>query len=136
MDRGSSRHGGWQMDRPRLLLVEDDGMACSLMQNILADQGLTVMTARTVAEGLALLESRPDYLILDLNLPDGDGRVVLEGVRRAGLPTRVVVTSGCGAGQAVQCGRVAERAWTRRLTDALAAKPWGQGESGGLSFPL
>src|SRR4051794_25999544 len=83
------------MDRPRLLLVEDDGMACSLMQSILADQGLDLMTARTVAEGLALLESRPAYLILDLSLPDGDGRVVLEGVRRAGIPTRVVVTSGC-----------------------------------------
>src|SRR4051812_4807961 len=83
------------MDRPRLLLVEDDGMACSLMQNILADQDLAVMTARTVAEGLALLESRPDFLILDLSLPDGDGRDVLERLRRAGLPTRVVVTSGC-----------------------------------------
>ncbi|HEX8202924.1 MAG TPA: response regulator [Isosphaeraceae bacterium] len=82
------------MDRPRLLLVEDDGMACSLMQDILAPQGLSVMTARTVAEGLALLESRPDYLILDLSLPDGDGRDVLERVRQAGRPIRVVVTSG------------------------------------------
>jgi DNA-binding response OmpR family regulator len=82
------------MDRPRLLLVEDDEMTCSLMQNIVAGKGLDVMRARTVAEGLALLVSRPDYLILDLSLPDGDGRDVLEGMRRAGLPTRVVVTTG------------------------------------------
>src|SRR3954471_9750242 len=69
-------------------------MACSLMQNILANKGLDLMTAGTVAEGLALLETRPDYLVLDLSLPDGDGRDVLEGVRRAGIPTRVVVTTG------------------------------------------
>jgi DNA-binding NarL/FixJ family response regulator len=36
----------------------------------------------------------PDFLILDLRLPDGDGEAVLEAVKDAGLKTRVIVCSG------------------------------------------
>jgi hypothetical protein len=32
------------MDRPRLLLVEDDELACSLMQNIVAGKGVRAWT--------------------------------------------------------------------------------------------
>jgi CheY-like chemotaxis protein len=114
------------MERPRLLLVDDDEMACSLMQNILADKGLDLMTARTVAEGLALLDLRPDYLILDLSLPDGDGRDVLERVRRTGLPIRVVVTTGCYEPQGLDDLR----------PDAVLVKPFSvAGLLSGLGLP-
>ena len=51
-------------------------------------------SASTVAEGLALLDPPPDYLILDLGLPDAGGEVILRRVRDAGLETRVAVTTG------------------------------------------
>jgi len=41
-----------------------------------------------------LAELRPDYLILDLLLPDEGGEVILRRVRDAGLKTRVAVTTG------------------------------------------
>ena len=78
----------------RMLLVEDDELTCSLMRSIFASKDLEIVTAHTVAEALALLDSRPDYLILDCTLPDGDGIEVLERVRADGLTTRVAVVSG------------------------------------------
>jgi len=77
-----------------MLLVEDDELTCSLMRNIFAGTGLEIVEAHTLAEALDLLNSRPDYLILDCTLPDGNGVEVLERVRADRLPTRVAVVSG------------------------------------------
>src|SRR3954464_5446549 len=82
------------MERQRILVVEDDRTTRDLMRAIFAHLGWEVALASTVAEGLALLESRPDCLVLDFTLPDGNGAEILQGVRRAGLPTRVAVVSG------------------------------------------
>lgn len=86
------------MDGTRLLIIEDDWLACRLLRLVFAEKGLDVIMAHTVADGLALLCTRPDYLILDMTLPDGDGREILERVRQAGLLTRVIVTTGRGPG--------------------------------------
>jgi DNA-binding NarL/FixJ family response regulator len=47
----------------------------------------------TVADALGRLTDPPDWLILDLNLPDGLGLDVLDAIRAGGLPTRIVVSS-------------------------------------------
>jgi len=85
------------MPVPRMLIVEDDRTTCGLMERIFSSKGLEVGTAHTVAEGLALLDNRPDYLVLDIGLPDGDGRELLERIRADGLPTKVAVVTGWGS---------------------------------------
>lgn len=50
--------------------------------------------AATVAEALCKLNPAPDAIVLDLMLPDGDGLIVLQQVRRQHLPSRVAVTTG------------------------------------------
>ena len=50
--------------------------------------------AATVTEGLDKLASEPSHLILDLNLPDGLGTVILRHVRTKNLPVKVAVLSG------------------------------------------
>ena len=50
----------------------------------------------TVADALAALERRPDWVLLDLMLPDGCGSKVLERVNEHRLPSRVCVITGCG----------------------------------------
>src|SRR5258708_27391146 len=53
---------GRPMEGTRLLIVEDDRITCKLLRLIFAEMGLDVITAHTVADGLALLGTRPDYL--------------------------------------------------------------------------
>src|SRR4051812_1794660 len=78
----------------RMLLVEDHHDTRRAMRRILALCGWEVTEAATVAEGLAHLAPPPDCLLLDLELPDGDGEAILGRVRAEGLPVRVVVNTG------------------------------------------
>jgi CheY-like chemotaxis protein len=84
------------MDGRRMLVVDDDVTACQLLRLLFAGMGVDVVAAHTIAEGLRLLGTAPEFIVLDVSLPDGDGRVILEHVRRSGLPTRLAVTSGWG----------------------------------------
>jgi DNA-binding response OmpR family regulator len=79
--------------RPRLLIVEDDALLVVVWQTVFARRGWEVAVASTVAEGLASLDPPPDFLILDLMLPDQGGEVILRRVREAELKTRVAVTT-------------------------------------------
>ncbi len=65
------------MDKPRLLVVEDDPMSQRAWNAIFTRRGWDVAVAGSVAEALDALATAPDYLILDLLLPDGDGEVIL-----------------------------------------------------------
>jgi two-component system KDP operon response regulator KdpE len=78
----------------RMLLVEDDLATRTRLRRIFALCGWEVVEAATVAEGLARLATPPDCLLLDLELPDGDGESILRRVRTDGLPVRVVVNTG------------------------------------------
>jgi CheY-like chemotaxis protein len=79
---------------PHVLLVEDDPATAYILSHQLAARGVChVAHAATIAEALSLLDPPPDWAILDMELPDGSGLVVLRAIRDAGLPTRVVVSS-------------------------------------------
>lgn len=67
----------------RLLLVEDDvDLRTSIAASLVA-RGHTVREAGTARDGLAAWASnRPDLVLLDLGLPDGDGVDVIARIRR------------------------------------------------------
>jgi len=79
---------------PKLLIVEDDVAMRTVWQVVFSQRGWDVTVAVTLAEGLAALDPPPDYLILDLRLPDGGGEAILRKVRDDKLKTRVAVTTG------------------------------------------
>jgi len=57
-----------------VLVVEDDEAVRRFLRTVLAGHGHTVVEATTVATGTdQLRKSRPDVILLDLGLPDGDG---------------------------------------------------------------
>ena len=61
-----------------VLVVDDDPAICVVVGEALRRQGHKVKTAASIRERAALMDSfRPDILITDVMLPDGDG---LEGV--------------------------------------------------------
>jgi DNA-binding response OmpR family regulator len=76
------------------LIVEDDPAMREVWQIVFARRGWEVAAATTIAEGLEGLDPPPDYLILDLKLPDGGGEAILRRVREDRLKTRVAVTTG------------------------------------------
>ncbi len=66
----------------RILVVEDDARLRTLLEQELARAGHHVVTVGTAGEGLYRAEEEPyDLLLLDLNLPDGDGMEVAERLR-------------------------------------------------------
>jgi two-component system, OmpR family, KDP operon response regulator KdpE len=79
-----------------ILVVEDDRAARKAISLILSRQGFAVSEVATVAEALAALDRRPDWVLLDIMLPDGDGTAVLRRVVQDGLPSKVCVITGCG----------------------------------------
>ena len=57
-----------------VLVVEDDEAVRRFLRTVLAGHGHTVVEAATVAAAVDQLhKSRPDVILLDLGLPDGDG---------------------------------------------------------------
>ncbi len=79
----------------RVLVVDDDEPIARMMAEYFGEHGLT---AEWAGGGRAALEKirrgpRPDLLVLDLRMPDLDGRALLEQLRRDGLDPRVVLLS-------------------------------------------
>jgi len=80
--------------KPRILLVEDEWLAYTALQTIFSRRGWHILVANTLQAALKELETRPDWVVLDLMLPDGDGLEVLRTIRARHMPVRVAVTSG------------------------------------------
>jgi PAS domain S-box-containing protein len=70
-----------------ILIVEDDKELCAVLKKMLMTHGYGCVAVESIAEADAFLaEATPSLIILDLNLPDGDGRELLvrlqDGTRR------------------------------------------------------
>jgi two-component system, OmpR family, KDP operon response regulator KdpE len=77
----------------RLLLIEDDPQIRLPLIRALRDRGHAVAFSATAMAGLqAVLDDRPDLVILDLGLPDLDGLELLKMIR-AVTPTPVIVAT-------------------------------------------
>jgi DNA-binding NarL/FixJ family response regulator len=81
-----------------LLVVDDDARFCALVARMLIDEDVVVVgRAATVREAAALAQAlRPDAVLVDVGLPDGDGLALAR--RLAVLPwhPRIVLTSSDG----------------------------------------
>ena len=68
---------------PRVLLVEDEESIVAPFVRALARNGFDPVVARTAAEArTAARDLAPDVVLLDIALPDGDGRDVCRELRR------------------------------------------------------
>lgn len=77
------------LDRVRVLIVDDEPDARGALIRILQTAGALVTTAGGVAEAMALLpQTNPDVLLSDLAMPDEDGFDLIRKVRRAGKTVR------------------------------------------------
>ncbi|MBL8805799.1 MAG: sigma-54-dependent Fis family transcriptional regulator [Rhodospirillales bacterium] len=82
---------------PAILVVEDSEATAALYEEYLRSADYRVKLAGTVAVALGLLGSeRFDAVVLDLNLPDGNGLSILKEIRRQGLPVETLVVTATG----------------------------------------
>ena len=67
-------HHNMEGARAHILVVDDDEIIRSLVKETLEEEGHTVVTAGTGAEGLDCVKRRDfDLVFLDLKMPDMDG---------------------------------------------------------------
>ncbi|WP_006788518.1 sigma-54-dependent transcriptional regulator [Thiorhodospira sibirica] len=87
------------MNNAYILVVDDEPDICTLVQDILEDEGYAVATASNLAQAREQRRlRRPDLILLDIWLPDGDGIQLLKEWHDAGgLPCPVVIMSGHGS---------------------------------------
>ncbi|GAB3410748.1 response regulator transcription factor [Flindersiella endophytica] len=79
---------------PNVLLIEDDAAIRSALIRGLGERGHAVASAASGMSGLEqAIANRPDVVVLDLGLPDVDGRTVLRMLRGASQVPVVVATA-------------------------------------------
>ena len=81
--------------RKILIVDDDDGLRDSLIDQLALHDDFEALTAATAAAGLETLKrEHVDLLLLDVGLPDMDGRELCKVVRRNGFKGPVVMLTG------------------------------------------
>ncbi len=76
---------------PHVIVLEDDPELRSLVVRGLHEEGFEVTAAASAAELLSQIDdSDPDALIIDIGLPDADGRDVVQALRAEGIGAPVI----------------------------------------------
>jgi two-component system OmpR family response regulator len=79
------------MAEPRVLVVEDDADLRRLLQRGLDEEGFDVIAVARGGEAIEAVASRvPDALVIDIGLPDADGRDVCQALRARGVEAPVL----------------------------------------------
>ena len=84
------------MRKWQILLLEDDPGLRDLLVDHLQTAGHQVQSCRTLNEAYGVLEQwTPDLVLLDLNLPDGDGLDLIPTIQSLGnLPVLIITARG------------------------------------------
>ncbi|OON64024.1 two-component system response regulator KdpE [Massilia sp. KIM] len=108
-------------DTPNALLVEDEPQIRRFVRAALEEEGWHVHEAASMQRGLIDAGTRrPDLIVLDLGLPDGDGVAFLQDLRRWSAVPVIVLSA-----------RTMESEKIRALdagADDYLTKPFGTGE--------
>ena len=82
-------------DMPLVLLADDDPKVRTTVKRILTEQGYrTVMVSNGLQALQALADTVPDMILLDMNMPLGDGETVLRHLRENNISVPVIALTG------------------------------------------
>jgi DNA-binding response OmpR family regulator len=86
-----------EVQRPRLLVVDDDRAILSLIGSVGLSEGFEVATTDDSADALRQLLKRPaDLVLLDLRMPGVSGFDVLRSIRDVSSQCKVVLMTAFG----------------------------------------
>lgn len=84
-----------EMDKPGLLLVDDDETFCKVLKAALEKRNYEVMTANDVATGIALAEQHlPEYAVIDLRIGHESGLELVKKLISLDDNTQIVMLTG------------------------------------------
>jgi len=87
---------------PRVVLVDDHQMFRSGVRSELGDRVTVVAEAADIAEAVAVIEQwSPDVVLLDVHLPSGTGREVIEAIDATDVKTHFLALSVSDAAEDV-----------------------------------
>lgn len=79
----------------KILIIDDEENILSSLRGVLEDEKFVVETAKSGSLGLTKLKKfQPDVVLLDIWMPQEDGVVVLEKIKKAAPNTVVIMMSG------------------------------------------
>jgi DNA-binding response OmpR family regulator len=84
-------------ERPILIVDDDRALCATLAEQLAVDGEFVASQAETAADAerrVAAKESRFDAIILDVSLPDGDGRDLCAKWRRQGVKVPIIMLTG------------------------------------------
>ena len=85
------------MDAKRILIVDDEINMCSIIQDILSDEGYDVMIAENGSEALQVVRKiTPDLIITDINMPCMGGLELLREVKSLHTDIQFIVMTAFG----------------------------------------
>jgi two-component system, NtrC family, response regulator HydG len=85
-----------QLERPVVLVIDDDSEFCQSIRDVLDDQGFRVSIAEDESVAVRLLDSRrPNVVLLDIKLSEGsDASRVFKAIRTSSADTEIVLVTG------------------------------------------
>lgn len=81
---------------PLVLLVDDDPVFRNRLMDALSQRGYPVVCAVSVRTGVEALSGNPDFLLLDMLLPEGNGVEILREARRRNMTLKSLVITVAG----------------------------------------
>lgn len=76
---------------PSVLVVDPDPGNEPSWRLFLEHYGYPALVTRTLRDAIGTLIQRPEYVLVDARLPDGEGVELLERIRKRRLPIRVAI---------------------------------------------
>jgi len=84
--------------KPTLLIVEDEGEICFLINLLLNDKGLEIDHVKTISGAVEYLQQQsPEIVLLDNRLPDGFGIDFVRELKQKYPATKIIMISGVDA---------------------------------------
>jgi CheY-like chemotaxis protein len=111
----------------KLLMIDDDAGIARVVGLVARELGMEFQATNTpVTAAEVFADYRPDIVIIDMIMTEKDGIDVLTEILAAGIPTKIVLTSGYGDAYLRLATGVAKFHGTERV--AILKKPFRRAE--------
>lgn len=122
------------MDKPRLLLVDDDETFCSVLKSALEKRDYEVLVANDVQTGIQLAEQQdPEYAVIDLRIGHDSGLELVKKLITLDDNTQIVMLTGFAsiatAVEAIKLGAIHYLTKPANADEILTALHKNEGDS-------